>query len=302
MPAVKDVAIIGAGPAGIAAAIYLRRAGADFVLIEKGEVGGLLRSANLVENYPGFPSGISGLDIASVFEEQMETLSIRPKKAAVTRLDAEKNSLRIETDSGSLRSKNVIICTGTVPRRLELEGTEGPAGKRILYEVNSVPEITAKSGAVLIVGGGDAAFDHALKLKARGRDVKIISRSRPRCLPLLMQRVKKERIEIITADPKAIRKIPEGIELDCVSGKRKMSLKGELLLVAIGRLPKIDFLGPKLKKNLKILNKGPETNIEGLYLAGDVVGGSYRQTGIAVGGGILAAMMVQDSLARGGVG
>jgi thioredoxin reductase (NADPH) len=297
---VKDVAIIGAGPAGIAAAIYLKRAGADLVLIEKGEVGGLLRSANLVENYPGFPNGVSGLDITSVFEEQMKTLSIRPKKATVTRLDVDKNSFNIETDSGSLRSKNVIICTGTVPSKLELDGADGPAGKSILYDVNSVPKKTAKSGTALIVGGGDAAFDYALNLNARGREVKIISRSGAKCLPLLLERVKKEKIKVITADPTAIRKVAEGIEMDCVSGKRKMTIEGELLLVAIGRLPKIDFLGPKLKKNLKILNKGPETNIEGLYLAGDVVGGSYRQTGIAVGGGILAAMMIQDSSTRGG--
>lgn len=295
MPAVKDAVIIGAGPAGIAAAIYLKRAGADIVLLEKGEVGGLLRSANLVENYPGFPKGLPGKELVSRFEEQMESLGIRPQKRLVKGIRAGKGCFEVETARGSLRSKNVLVATGTRAKGLPLDGADKVAG-RIFYDVNAV---RMRRGRALIIGGGDAAFDYALNLSGRGMESVIVSRSKPSCLKLLSERVKKEKIGVaIGCEPLGVYGERGKIELRCRSGERIRMFQGDIVLVATGRVPNDELLSG-IGRNVRIKGRGPETNVPGLYAIGDVLGGSYRQTGIAVGSGILAAMMVEESLRRG---
>jgi thioredoxin reductase (NADPH) len=292
MPKVSDAVIIGAGPAGIAASIYLKRAGIEAVLIEKGETGGLLRSANLVENYPGFPGGISGAKLVSLFKEQMEALGISPVEALAESVKTLKGGFRIDTDHGTFYSRNVLVGTGTRPKEMRLEGADGPAGKRITYDVNALPG----KGRVLIIGGGDAAFDYALNLDSRGRETIIITRSKPRCLRLLSDRVKKEKITVAVGCAPLSVKMNEGrIELFCRSGERTRTFDGDLMLMAVGRVPNTEILDGAAK-GVKVKGRGPETNVPGVYAIGDVLGGSYRQTGIAVGSGVLAAMMVEDSV------
>lgn len=294
MPKVRDAAVIGAGPAGISASIYLKRAGIDVELIEHGEIGGLLRSANLVENYPGFPDGISGTKLVSLFKEQLESVGIRPVRMQVESMEATKNCFKIETDGGPLYAKNVLVATGTRPRELRLEGAEGPAGKRICYDVNALP----RKGRVLIIGGGDAAFDYALNLDAQGREVIIITRSKPQCLRLLLERAKKERIAVaVGCTPLSVKMGQGRIELTCRSGERTRTFEGDLILVAVGRVPNTEVLDG-LPERFRVKGRGPETNVRGLYMIGDVLGGSYRQTGIAVGSGVLAAMMIEESIRK----
>ena len=294
MPKVRGAAVIGAGPAGISASIYLKRAGIDIVLLEHGEIGGLLRSANLVENYPGFPEGISGLKLVSLFTEQLGSLGIRPVKALVESMEATEGGFKIETDGGPVYAKNVLVGTGTRPKELRLDGSQGPAGKRICYDVNALN----RKGRVLIVGGGDAAFDYALNLNAKGREVIIITRSKPSCLRLLLERAKKEKIAVaVGCTPLIVRTKQGRIELGCRSGERTRIFEGDLVLVAVGRVPNTEVLYG-LPKRFKVNGRGPETNIRGLYMIGDVLGGSYRQTGIAVGSGVLAAMMIEESMRR----
>jgi len=294
LPKMRDAAIIGAGPAGIAAAIYLKRAGIDAALLEKGEIGGLLRSANLVENYPGFPEGVPGLKLVSLFEEQLESLGIRPLKRLARSVKASKGSFRIETDSGPISARNVLVATGTRPKEIALEGADA-AGSRIFYDVNAAAK---RKGVALVIGGGDAAFDYALNLSGRGSEAVIISRSKPRCLELLKERARKERIAVAAGcEPMSVRMDAGRVELRCRSGERSRVFEGDVVLVAAGRIPNTEVLGD-LSKRVKVKGRGPETNVRGLYMVGDVLGGSYRQTGIAVGSGVLAAMMVEDSFRR----
>lgn len=295
MPEMRDVAIIGAGPSGIAAAIYLKRAGADIVLIEKGEVGGLLRSANLVENYPGFPGGISGLKLVSLFEEQLESLGIRPESRRVKGVERSKGAFKIITDSRALRSKYVLIATGTRPKVISLEGSESLAGRKIYYDVNAVH---GRKGLVMVIGGGDAAFDYALNLVGRGMNAIIVTRSKPSCLKLLAQRAREEKISVaVGCTPLSVRMDEGRVELKCRSGERSRTFEGDFVLVAAGRVPDTEALGD-LALRVKVKKRGPETNVRGLYMIGDVLGGSYRQTGIAVGNGVLAAMMIEDAMRR----
>ncbi len=292
-----NVAIIGAGPAGIAAGIFLKRAGLSPLLLEKAVAGGLLRSANLVENYPGFPEGISGRNLVRRFASQMRRMGIEITRAEVNRASMSKGAFAIQTDSTTYRAESLIIATGTRPRDVKLRGARALGGTRFFTELTDVPVSLRKGKRAVVLGGGDAAFDYAIDLRESGDEVTILSRSEPRCLPLLRERARKAgarlRIgcEVTSASP-----IPKdgGVVCEIVGGPTE-KVSADFILMACGRTPNIEFLDPSLRR---IVAKGhpPRTSIPGLFLAGDVARGDHRQTGIAVGDGVRAAMMVQEFL------
>ncbi len=285
----NEVAILGAGPAGIAAAIQLVRSGIDPLLIEKGEVGGLLLNANLVENYLGFPEGISGRDLVGLFKEQLERLGIRVKFEEVKKLDYKEDLFFVETDRGVTESKIVVIATGTRPKEITDIAIKDDIRDRFFYEV--YPIIDVRDKKIIIIGSGDAAFDYALGLSKKN-DVTILNRSvRTHCLPILMDRCKKSKsISYFTnTEVRAIKRDGSGLEVTAVNvsdGKEFISY-ADYLIAAVGREPCTEFFGPEIKKNLDILQKTRR-----LFMIGDIISGIYRQTAISVGDGIRVAMEI----------
>ncbi|TET79038.1 MAG: NAD(P)/FAD-dependent oxidoreductase, partial [Candidatus Cloacimonadota bacterium] len=114
----KEIVIIGAGPAGISCAIQLKRFGLEPVLFEKDVAGGLLINANLVENYPGFPSGITGNELAELFRRQLTRFSITLRRIEVTELDYNERNFIIKTDNNKFEPDIVIVASGTMPEKL----------------------------------------------------------------------------------------------------------------------------------------------------------------------------------------
>ncbi len=157
----ENVAIIGAGPAGVAAAIQLKRYGIEPILFEKEEVGGLLKNANLVENYPGFPRGISGKSLVELFKSQVKSYKIRVVYEQVERLSYNYGEFDIDTSKRKFASKTVIIASGTKPRRIE-SMDKGLKGKHVFYDIYSISKVKGKR--IAIIGAGDIAFDYALTL------------------------------------------------------------------------------------------------------------------------------------------
>lgn len=295
----SEVAIIGAGPAGISAAIYLHRADVRLILLEKGETGGLLRNANLVENYPGFPEGITGIDLAGLFREQLEGLGIEVTEACVTKVQRDGAGFSIRAGRRVFRADAVIVGTGTRPRMLGIRGERRLAHRKIYYTIAEMPIEGTSPQDVIVIGGGDAAFDYALNLHGRGHKVKIVSRSTPRCLGLLERRVEEAGITVITgSEAQSIEARGEGVALACIGKDGPSTLTGDLVLAACGREPELGLLDRTLSAGLRVRNGGPGTNVPGMYLVGDVIRGNHRQTGIAVGDGVLAAMMVERSIAK----
>lgn len=300
MDQINEVTIVGAGPAGIAAAIYLKRAELHPTILEKNELGGLLRNAYLVENYPGFPGGISGCTLAEQFVEQLHTVGVSITKSGVKHVHHHDDKFLIETDQGRLVSSAILIATGTIPRKLEIPGSASIEGIRLFYEPQSIP--LGENGVkkrILVIGGGDIAFDYTLTLLNRGHDVNIISRSKPMCLPLLQERVIKNGVTIHTmCVPEEIVEDRDDILLRCRRNDHIEELLFDFIVVACGRDPNTSFLSPTLKKCFDNTSDFPKTALPGLYFAGDVIRGTYRQTGIAVGDGIHAAMMVEQYLRK----
>jgi thioredoxin reductase len=286
-----EVAIVGAGPAGIAAAVQLKRSGIEPFLLERERVGGLLLNANLVENYPGFPQGISGEELARLFAEQLKNVGVKVHFEEVLRLDYDGSAFIIETTKRKIAVKIAVLASGTRPK--EFADCEIPeeAKERIFYEVYPLREVRGRRFA--IVGAGDAAFDYALNL-ARGNDVHILNRSlQVQCLPLLWKRaMAAPRIDY--HENTVITKIvgsKGGLLLELATAGERWTLEADYVIFAIGRVPRLDYLSEGLReRSARLQEEGS------LYLIGDVRRGIYRQTAIAVGDGIEAAMRIYRRL------
>jgi thioredoxin reductase (NADPH) len=296
MDKINEVTIIGAGPAGIAAAIYLKRAGLHPTILEKNEPGGLLRHASFVENYPGFPDGINGNTLVKQFVKQLQRQGVSIIKSEVQHIEHHDGTFLLGTDQGDLISYAIIVATGTTPKKLAIKGASSIKGTRLFYEPQSIP--LGKKGVkkrILVIGGGDIAFDYTLTLLSWGHEVTIISRSKPTCLPLLQERVIKNRAIIQKMYvPEEIVKHREEILLTCRRNNHVEEFPADIILVACGRDPNTSFLSSTLKKCIDSTSEGPRTSLYGLFFAGDVIRGTCRQAGIAVGDGIHAAMMVEQ--------
>jgi thioredoxin reductase len=283
---VKKVTIIGAGPAGIATAIQLKRYGIEPVLLEKNRIGGLLLNANLVENYPGFPDGIPGPELIKLFEAQLKTAGVPVNFEEVSNLDYEKDFI-VKTSERELCSRITVIASGTKPKKYDSSDIPQELAHRIFYEIYPIAGIRDKK--VIIVGAGDAAFDYALKLGKRN-EISILNRSeRKKSLPVLRERVhtspKIRYRENVTIS--RIGNANNGLFLECNISGEKRTLQADYILFAIGRASQTDYFTEKLRK------RAPELKEEGLlYFVGDVQNAIYRQTAIAVGNGIQAAMKI----------
>lgn len=295
------VAIVGAGPAGIACAIYLKRAGIDALLLERDKIGGLLVNANLVENYPGFPDGITGKRLVGLFRLQLHKRGIKIAKSRVRRIEKDGEDFRLETDGLRFSSRYLVVATGTRAKSIKLRGLGRLIGTRIFYEVADLPARSSRS-KFIVVGGGDAAFDYALGLAGHGGEVDLVFRSKhPACLPLLRKRVAAESgiHEFAGTTPISASKRRSKVELSCRRLGGKITLRGDYALVACGREPRLEILSLGLRAGL-----GTDAEYEGrsrMFLIGDVRRGNERQVGIAVGDGILAAMRIVDSVRREGM-
>lgn len=294
-----DIAIIGAGPAGLTASIYLKRTGFDPLLFERNKVGGVLLNANLVENYPGFPGGIRGEALVQLFKKQLALTGIGVRKAEVKKVFKEE-FFRLDTSEGELLSRSVIVATGTMPKKIKIDGQNQFIEKKVFYEIRDIPSIKREE-KFIIIGGGDAAFDYALNLSREECAVDIIFRSQePKSLSLLVDRVKKNpKIHIFpNTSPTLLEEEDDYLIIKCNSDGDEISLISDYLLIACGRVANLKVLPDRLSKDLKVKENG-ETEIDGLFLIGDVRRGCKRQVGIAVGDGLLAAMAVTAFLKGG---
>ena len=288
-----NVAIIGAGPAGAAAAIHLKRAGLEPLLIERDEPGGLLHEANLVENYPGFPDGIPGKELASLIARQLQRLEVRMIKASAKKVGTSNQAFETITDKGPFISNALIIATGTEPKKADIPGAGAVADDSLVYGVSKLSTEQIDGKRVAVLGGGDAAFDYALNLSDRGGSVTILSRSEPTCLTLLAERARERNIEIITGcDIVGIAEAPAGIVITCNGREGQNEIVCDVIVVAHGRQPRLAILNRDLRNRINAAHP-PETGVPGLYLVGDAARGINRQAAIAAGDGVLAAMMIE---------
>jgi thioredoxin reductase len=286
VPLNKDIIIIGAGPAGLAAGIQLKRFGYDPLVFEKGKTGGLLHSANLVENYPGYPQGIKGRELAALMKHHSEAAGVRIQDEDVTDLSRENASFRIITRGNDFCSDAVIIASGTKPAPWNDIGIPQAIRESVVSEIG--PLLDLKKKYIAILGGGDAAFDYALNL-SRQNTVFIINRNRESsCIPLLKERVLSNRNITVHSDT-VIMQLSSGkkggMDILCRTDETQICRHADFLLTAIGREPDLAFLKDRLPDVL---------DDPMLLMAGDVKNGICRQAAIAAGDGVMAAMTIHQ--------
>lgn len=285
---ILDIAIIGGGPAGIAAALQLGRMGFVPTVFEGGRTGGLLLNANLVENYPGLNQPVSGLKLAGRLENQLARSGAEVINARVTELDYRDDRFYLRTADNTYTSRTVLLATGTKARRIGAPAIPEKARHLVFSEIYTILESAGKD--IAIVGAGDAALDYALNLARLNRVTILNKSSRTKCLRLLFERAmaherityrdncKIESIDIESSERLLLKLGPETMTCD-------------YLVTAVGREPNLDLLSVNLKAQMQKLQ---DKKI--LYLAGDVKNGIYRQASIAAGEGIREAMKIAHFL------
>ncbi|MBC8335758.1 MAG: NAD(P)/FAD-dependent oxidoreductase [Anaerolineae bacterium] len=284
------VIIIGAGPAGLTTALQLKRFGIPALVLEGREIGGLLHNANLVENYPGFPQGVTGPKLVNLLKKQVERIGVEilPEKAQNVEYDS--GSFVAKTDQDEYRAEIAVIASGTKARQFDNGFIPANAKSRVFYEVRDLLEITDKE--IIIVGAGDAAFDYALNLGQRNQ-VKILNRGRGiKALGLLVERSQQNE-NIAYLEDAQLKEVTvsenECLTVKVVHREKLEILEADYLIGALGREPNLDFLGECIQKTeRKLVDSGI------LYFIGDVRNGIYRQTAIAAGDGLRAAMQIDQ--------
>ena len=290
------VTIIGGGPAGIAAAIQLKRYNIDVILFEGVRLGGLLNNANMVENYPGFPEGIPGEELVNRLKSHLEIHKVNVKHEWVKQLAFEqkgkRKKFRLTTCSSTHYTDVVVAAGGTKPKKSPLFESLKPAFREnVFYEVYPVKHMKGKR--IVIIGAGDAAFDYALHLSVHNEVVILNRKSLIKALPLLVNRTEKhDRIQYFdnsrTLDIEGGKK--KKLLITYAKGKSENKLETDYILCAIGREPQMDFIAQDIT-NIKeeLINQGR------IYFAGDIKNGNYRQAAIAAGNGVETAMRIYEN-------
>jgi len=284
------VVIIGAGPAGIACSLQLRRSGLNPLLLERDRPGGLLNQANQVENYPGFPHGIAGTSLVGLLRRHLRQAGIRVHRESVQRVALRQNHFFVITSRRTIRCRVLVIASGTAPKTLSEAIVAPTVRNRILYEPCRLLRMRGK--IIAVIGAGDAAFDYALGLVSRHHVIILNRRERPGCLAVLLDRVRREK-KIRHLTRFRIRAIGPGFPGVIVSASDGRSVRADYVVAALGRVPSLDFLTPALRARVQSLCARRR-----LWLIGDVRNGRFRQAGISIGDGIRCAMWIASRRER----
>ncbi|MCD6594314.1 thioredoxin-disulfide reductase [bacterium] len=292
-----DIAIIGAGSAGLTAALYAGRARVNHILIEKTPIpGGQIVNTEKVENYPGFPEPVGGFELVDYFRKQAEKFEANIITANVNRLTKNRNGFSIETDEGNILAKAVVIASGASPRKIGIDGEGKFIGRGISF-CATCDAALYKGKTVAVIGGGDAAIEEAMFLTKFAQKVYIIHRrDELRATKILQERAfANEKIEfVLSYVPQEVLgdEFVEGIKILSRKDNSIKVLKVDGIFVYIGIIPNTDFIEiDEIKfddRGFIITDTEMRTNIDGVFAAGDVRSKFLRQVSTAVGDGATA--------------
>lgn len=285
--------IIGAGPAGMNAALYLKRAGIDVVLIEKEVPGGEMLKTNKIENYLGFES-IDGGELALKMSKQIKDLGIKIMKDKVLKV-TKNDKFIVETENEKLEADYVIVATGRTPRKLGLRGEDVLTGKGISY-CAVCDGAFYRGKEVAVIGGGDAALTEALYLSDLCAKVYVVVRRDLRASEVLQSRVKSKE-NIIVLKNVNVSKLDYDERLSSIILDDGKTLPVSGMFIAIGGTPQLNFLDDldvMMKNGYIVTNDKMESSVKGLYAAGDVRYKDYYQIVTAVSDGAVAALSIKE--------
>jgi thioredoxin reductase (NADPH) len=304
---VHDVIMIGAGPAALSAAIYTTREDIETVLLEKGVVGGMAAITDWVDNYPGFPKGIAGLEYADNLRAQAERFGAQIELAEVSEVVDEGKYKRLKTTDGDMLAKAVLLATGTDYKKLGIPGEQE-------YYAHGVHYCATCDGAfyrdkrIVVVGGGNSAAQEAIFLTRFATHIDLLVRGdKMRASEILQHELREKYADKITVhfNTTTDEIVGEGGSVTKVVGtdtttSKKVEFPTDGVFVFIGLKPNTQFLqGSSIELDevgMIKSNEHLETNMPGVFVAGDVHSGATMQIASATGEGATAALRIREFL------
>ena len=301
-----DLVIVGGGPAGLAAAIYAAREGIDAIVIEASSLGGQAGISDRIDNYPGFPDGIPGGELADRFVAQARRYRVELVSAvSVTAVERDHDDLVTSLSTRQqLTSHAVIVATGSTYRRLDVPGEDELIGAGVHFCATCDGPFYKGADEVVVIGGGNSALEEGLHLSEFAKRVRVLARSGLTASPVLQERVR--------SDPQFL--IHTGVDIIELEGGRgrfaavvardrdsqqTLRFPAAAAFVFIGLKPNNSFLGEAVDRDaggFLVTSPTMETSMPGVFAAGDVRSGSTKQLGSAVGDGIAALLMTRRYL------
>lgn len=305
MSDVREVVMIGAGPSALSAAIYTTREDIDTVLYEKGVVGGLAAITDKVDNYPGFPDGIDGMALAEQLQKQAERFGANIELGDVSALRRDGDEIAVTVDGSEVRTKTVLIATGSDYSKLGIPGEAEYYGRGVHY-CATCDGAFYRDKRLVVVGGGNSGVQETIFLTRFASHIDLLVRSTIKASQVLQDDLQRyidsgqvtvhldtTPDEIVTTEGKvtAVRVTKAGVQSD---------IETDGVFVFIGLKPNTQFLagsGVELdERGLIKTNEKLETNIPGVYASGDVRSGATMQVASAVGEGATAALEIREYL------
>jgi thioredoxin reductase (NADPH) len=307
MNEIRELIVIGGGPAGYTAALYSARANLEPLVIEGFQWGGQLMITSDVENYPGYPDGVMGPAMMADFRRQAEQFGAEYLTDDVTRVDFSEQPFRVWVGDDEYQAKAVIVATGATARQLGLESERGLQGRGVTY-CATCDGAFYRDCEVIVVGGGDSAMEEALFLTKFASKVTIVHRRDEfRASQIMLDRARaNEKIEFVT--PAVVDEVlagddgkMRGVLIRDVETGETRELEASGLFVAIGHDPTTGLFLDQLDHDeagyLITKPRSTATNVPGVFAAGDVQDHTYRQAVTAAGSGCMAALDAERWLA-----
>lgn len=298
-----DLAIIGAGPAGLSAAIYGARARLSTVIIEKMYPGGQAAITDIIENYPGFTEGIGGAELTEAMKKQAERFGAQFLNGEVEKIEKQNEKFLLSLKNETVEAKAVILAMGAQARRLGVKGEKEFTGRGVSY-CATCDGAFYTDRTVMVVGGGDTAIEEALFLTHFAKSVTVVHRrSELRATKILQERAfKNEKIKFIwdsvVEEIKGSDSVQEVVLKNLKTGETT-SIPVDGVFVAIGWDPNTAIVKDLVKLNEKgyiITDENMATGVPGLFAAGDLREKSLRQVVTAVADGAVAAVSAEKYL------
>ncbi len=297
----NDLIIIGAGPAGITASVYAARKRMNFLVIT-GDIGGQTILSSDIENYTGYQF-ITGVELAQRFKEHLEQFELELKEGErVTLVNKENDIVKVGTDKGEYQAKTVIIASGRIPRKLGVEGEDEFKNRGVTYCATCDAPLFSDMD-VVVVGGGNSALDATLQLIKIAKKIYLVDvTDKLRADPIMVEKAKGSGKVVIynSAKVKQISgdKLVQGIKIEREGKVEDLTVGG--IFIEIGYVPTSEFIKDVAKNEIGeiIVNCRCETNISGIFAAGDVTDVPAKQIIVACGEGAKAALSAFDYISR----